>query len=52
MNRSEAIKQYVEKFGGFPYFLVMGASDKALIELVKKSLESGEEIKPVEGRIY
>ena len=52
MTREEAIEAYTEKFGGFPYFLIMGVSDEVLVREVKKALKSGKEIKPVEGRIY
>ena len=52
MTREEAIEAYAKKFGGFPYFLMMGASDEAVIEAVKKALKSGKEIKPEEGMIY
>ena len=52
MTREEAIKAYTEKFGGVPYFLMMGAPDEAITAAVEKALKSGEEIEPVEGRIY
>ena len=52
MIREEAIAAYTEKFGGFPYFLMMGASDEAVIKAVKKALKSGKEIEPEEGRVY
>lgn len=35
MTREEAIEAYTEKFGGFPYFLMMGASDTAIITAVE-----------------
>lgn len=46
MTKEEAIKAYTDMFGGFPYFLMMGASDEAIIEAVQKSLESKREIEP------
>ena len=53
MSTNEAIKKYTEKFGGFPYYSLMGASDEYIIELVKKALETGEEIDFSEkGKIY
>ena len=52
MTREEAIEAYTEKFGGFPYFLMMGASDKAVVAAVEKALKLGEEIEPEEDRIY
>lgn len=44
MNVKEAIKKYSDKFGGFPYFLFLGANDELIIESVEKALASGEEI--------
>lgn len=52
MTREEAINKYVDKFGGWPHFLMMGASDEYVVRQVKKALKTGEEIKPVEGRVY
>ena len=52
MTREEAIKAYEDKFGGFPYFLMMGTSDEMLVREVEKALESGEEIEPEEGAVY
>lgn len=44
MTADRAIDLYVEKYGGFPYFMFMGASDETIIETVQKALETGEEI--------
>lgn len=52
MTREEAIKAYEDKFGGFPYFLMMGVLDEILVREVEKALESGEEIEPEEGAVY
>lgn len=52
MTREEAIQEYSNKFGGFPYFLTMGMPDEELVLAVEKSLKTGEEIKYIEGRIY
>lgn len=52
MTRNEAIQAYIDKFGGFPYFLMMGASDEHVIEQVQKSLKSGQEIKSNDNNIY
>lgn len=52
MTREEAIAAYTKKFGGFPYFLMMGASDEAVIKAVKKALKSGKEIEPEKGMVY
>lgn len=46
MTRDEAIKAYTDKFGGFPYFLMMGAPDNVVVEAVEKSLQTEQEIKP------
>ena len=46
MTVKEAIDEYTKKFGGFPYFLFMGAPEEQIIDAVKKSLESGKEIVP------
>ena len=52
MTRKEAIDKYVDKFGGWPFFLMMGTSDEYVVQQVEKALETGEEIEPVEGRVY
>ena len=46
MTREQALKAYTNKFGGFPYFLMMGAPDNAIVEAVEKSLQTGQEIEP------
>jgi len=45
MSKEEAINKYIEKFGGFPYMLFMGASDEVIIKAVEKALRDGKEIK-------
>ena len=52
MTRDEAIKAYTNKFGGFPYFLMMSVPDEVIITAVEKSLRTGEEIEPEEDVIY
>jgi hypothetical protein len=52
MTLDQYIGEYIKKFGGFPYFLIMGAKDEVVIEMIKEALETGEEIKPKEGMIY
>lgn len=47
MSAEEAKAEYIKKFGGFPEFLFMGATESVIVEEIKKALESGEEIKPV-----
>ena len=48
MNVEEAINEYIKKFGGFPYFLFMGAPEETIIAAIEEALESGEEIKEIE----
>lgn len=42
----KAIEKYVNKFGGFPSFLFMGAEDDFIIESIESALKSGKEIEP------
>ena len=44
MTDEEAIKMYTDKFGGFPYFLFLGAPDEKIVEAVEKALNTGKEI--------
>lgn len=44
MTVQEAIDKYIEFFGGFPFFLFLGAPDEQIITAVEKSLKSGKEI--------
>lgn len=46
MSVDEVIKAYEEKFGGYPAFLLMGASDEEIISALTECIESGEELKP------
>lgn len=39
-----AIKDYTDKFGGFPHFLFMGANDETIINAVKEALNNNKEI--------
>lgn len=48
----EAVKAYSERFGGFPWFLFMGADGDLIIEAVERSLETGRGIEPEDGVIY
>ena len=45
MTAQEAINAYTNKFGGFPYFLFLGAPDEKIVEAVKIALKTGKEIK-------
>lgn len=44
MNLEEVINEYIKKFGGFPYFLFMGASEETIIGAINKALETGVKI--------
>lgn len=41
----KVIAEYEKKFGGYPAFLLMGASDEYIIEALSKCLETGEELR-------
>lgn len=51
-TEKDAINAYTERFGGFPYFLFMGAEEDYIISEVVKALELGREIEAEEGVIY
>lgn len=51
-TKDDAITAYTERFGGFPYFLFMGADESVIIDEVVKALELDREIEPEEGVIY
>ena len=51
-TEKDAINAYTERFGGFPYFLFMGAEEDYIISEVVKALELDREIEPEEGVIY
>lgn len=44
MTREEAINAYMERFGGFPFMSARGFPDEVVIDMVKKALDTGEEI--------
>ena len=45
MSDLEKVKQqYIDKFGGYPAFLLMGASDDYIIEALSKAIASGQEL--------
>lgn len=52
MTREEAVEVYSDRFGGFPYFLFMGASDEHVVERVEEALRTGRPVRPEEGRVY
>lgn len=49
MTKDQAIQAYSEKFGGFPYFLFMGAEDGDIVDAVEQALRTGKEIEPPGG---
>ena len=44
MTLEEVKQAYIDKFGGYPSFLLMGADEETIIEELTKCLESGEEL--------
>lgn len=53
MNELERVKQeYIDKFGGYPAFLLMGADDNYIIEALRKAIDSGEELSGADEDIY
>ena len=51
-TEEDAINAYTERFGGFPYFLFMGAEEDVIIDAVVKALETDREIDAEEGIVY
>ena len=51
-TEEDAINAYTERFGGFPYFLFMGAKEDVIIDAVVKALETDREIEAEEGVVY
>ena len=51
-TEDDAISAYTERFGGFPYYLFMGAEEDYIISEVVKALETDREIEAEEGVIY
>ena len=45
-TEEDAISAYTERFGGFPYFLFMGAEEDVIIDAVVKALELDRKIEP------
>lgn len=49
----ERVKRlYEEMFGGYPYFLLMGATDETIVRKLSECLKTGKELEPEEGRDY
>ena len=51
-TEDDAISAYTERFGGFPYYLFMGAEEDYIISEVVKALETNREIEAEDGVIY
>ena len=51
-TEDDAINAYTEHFGGFPYYLFMGAEEDVIIDAVVKALETDREIEEEEGVVY
>lgn len=51
-TEDDAINAYADRFGGFPYYLFMGAEEDVIIDAVVKALELDREIEAKEGVIY
>ena len=52
MSVEEVKAAYIEKFGGYPEFLLMGADDETIIEKLSRCLETGEELEPDDPNAY
>lgn len=49
----EEVKQaYIDKFGGYPSFLLMGADDETIIEVLTDCLKKGKELGAEDDLIY
>lgn len=44
MPYDEARALYIEKFGGFPDFLFMGADEEEVLPYIQEALNTGKEI--------
>lgn len=44
MTAAEAKAAYIAKFGGYPSFLLMGASDEEIVAALEPCLETGKEL--------
>ena len=51
-TEDDAISAYAEHFGGFPYYLFMGAEVDVIIDAVVKALETDREIEAEDGVVY
>ena len=44
MGVEEVKAKYIEMFGGYPSFLLMGADDEYIVEVLTKCIESGKDL--------
>lgn len=51
-TEDDAVSAYAGRFGGFPYFLFMGAEEDCIVSEVVKALELDREIEAEEGVVY
>ena len=51
-TEDDAISAYAEHFGGFPYYLFMGAEEDVIIDAVVKALETDREIEADDEVVY
>ena len=51
-TEEDAINAYTERFGGFPYFIFLGAEEDVITDAVVKALETDREIEAEEGVVY
>lgn len=50
-TEDDAINAYTERFGGFPYYLFMGADRDYIIDEVVKALELDRKIEPKNDKV-
>ena len=52
MSVEEVREKYIEMFGGYPAFLLMGADDETIIEKLSQCIETGKELEADPEDIY
>ena len=52
MNVEEVKAKYIEMFGGYPEFLLMGADDETIVEKLTRCIETGKELEPDDPDAY
>lgn len=51
-TKEQAINAYEKRFGGWPSFLMMGATDRRIIFEVRRALRTGKEIEATADIVY